>query len=319
VATGGSKTVIFAAMAGNFAIAITKFVAAGVTGSSAMLSEGIHSLVDTGNGLLLLWGIRASKRPADDRHPFGRGKELYFWTLIVAVLIFGLGGGISIYEGVHHVIHPVHQQSITINLVVLGLAIVFESAAWWIALREFRKVKGELGYIQAVRRSKDPTTFTVLFEDTAALAGLVVALVGITLGHLLNVPELDGAASVVIGLILCAVAAFLAYEAKGLLIGEGADEDTRAEIEKLVAADPHIARLVRAASMHMGPEDVLLALEIEFRSGLSAAEVAEAIERLDRAIRADHPEVKHLFIEAQAIREAHAAAPPAAPPPPSGI
>lgn len=304
MATGGSKTVIFAAMAGNFAIAVTKFVAAGITGSSAMLSEGIHSLVDTGNGLLLLWGIRQSKLPPDDRHPFGRGKELYFWTLIVAVLIFGLGGGISLYEGVQHIIEPVHQTSVAINLVVLGLAIVFEGAAWWFAFREFRKVKGPLGYLQAVRRSKDPTTFTVLFEDTAALAGLVVALVGITLGHLLHVPELDGAASVVIGLILCAVAGFLAYEAKGLLIGEGVDDETRAEIEKLVAADPDITRLVRAASMHLGPEDVLLALEIEFRSGLSAAEVAAAIDRIDRAVRTDHPEVKHLFIEAQSIREA---------------
>src|SRR5215212_1032730 len=194
-------------MAGNFAIAVTKFVAAGVTGSSAMLSEGVHSLVDTGNGLLLLWGIRAASKPADDRHPFGRGKELYFWTLIVAVLIFGIGGGISIYEGLKHIQHPEVVKNPAINYVVLAFAFVFEGAAWFIAFREFRKLKGRRSYIQAVRESKDPTTFTVLFEDSAALLGLVVAFLGVFLGHALGVPELDGVASVVIGVILCVVAA----------------------------------------------------------------------------------------------------------------
>lgn len=301
MAAGGSKTVIFAAIAGNTAIAITKFVAAAITGSAAMLSEGIHSLVDTGNGLLLLWGIRQSKKPADDRHPFGRGKELYFWTLIVAVLIFALGGGISIYEGVHHIAHPTPAGDLTIAYIVLGLAIVFEGFAWWIAFKEFRKVKGSRSYFQAVRQSKDPTTFTILFEDTAAMLGLVVALIGITLGKILGVPELDGIAAVVIGVILCGTAAFLAYEAKGLLIGEGVDDETRAEINAIVAADPDIDRLVRALSLHFGPEDVLLTLEIQFRAGLTAADAAVAIDRLDKAIRGKHPEVKHLFVEVQSI------------------
>jgi cation diffusion facilitator family transporter len=303
MASGGSKTVIFAAMAGNFAIAITKFAASLWTGSAAMLSEGVHSLVDTGNGLLLLWGIRQSNLPPDNAHPFGRGKELYFWSLIVAVLIFALGGGISAYEGIIHIRHPAKAGDPTINYIVLALAFVFEGAAWWVAFKEFRKTKGTRGYLRAVRESKDPTTFTVLFEDTAAMLGLIVAFVGIFLGHTLNLPILDGVASLVIGVILCVVAVFLAYESKGLLIGEGVDEATRASIVQFVEIDPDVDLLVRALSMHLGPQDVLLTLEITFRPGLTAAQAAAAIDRMERAIKAAHPEVRHLFVEAQAIAE----------------
>lgn len=301
MAAGGSKTVIFAAIGGNLAIAITKFVAAFVTGSSAMLSEGVHSLVDTGNGVLLLWGIRQAGKAPDDRHPFGRGKELYFWTLIVAVLIFALGGGISIYEGIKHIQHPEQQTDPTVNYIVLVLAFLFEGAAWYIAFREFQQLKGRRSYLQAVRDSKDPTTFTVLFEDTAAMLGLIVAFIGIYLGHAFNIPELDGLASVVIGLILCVVAGFLAYESKGLLIGEGVDSETKASITRFVEQDPDVDRLVRALSMHFGPNDVLLTLEIAFRPALSAAQAAAAIDRMDKAIRSAHPEVRHLFVEAQSI------------------
>jgi len=303
MAAGSSKTVIFAAIAGNLAISVTKFVAAGITGSSAMLSEGVHSLVDTGNGLLLLWGIRQAARPPDDRHPFGRGKELYFWTLIVAVLVFALGGGVSLYEGIGHVRHPQPVADPTINYVVLGLAFAFEGAAWYLAWRAFNAIRGDRGYIQAVRESKDPTTFTVLFEDTAALVGLAVAGAGIFLGHALGVPELDGAAAVVIGVLLCGVAVFLAYESKGLLIGEGIDAATRASVTKFVQADPDVDKLVRALSMHFGPSDVLLTLEIAFRPGLSAAQAAAAVDRMDKTIRAAHPEVRHLFVEAQALAD----------------
>jgi cation diffusion facilitator family transporter len=301
VAAGGSKAVIYAAIGGNLAIAATKFAAAAATGSSAMLSEGVHSLVDTGNGLLLLWGLRRSSRPPDEGHPFGHGKELYFWTLVVAVLIFAVGGGVSLYEGIEHLRHPRPVVNPVVNYVVLGLAAVFEGFAWAVAFREFRRTKGERGYLAAVRASKDPTTFTVLFEDTAALLGLAVAFLGVSLGHALGLPVLDGAASVVIGLILGAVAVFLARESKGLLIGEGLDPRTRAEIEKFAADDPDIDRLVRALSMHLGPDEVLLTLEVEFRPGLSAAGVAAAIDRLDRAIRGRHSEVRHLFIEAQCL------------------
>jgi cation diffusion facilitator family transporter len=303
MAAGGSKTVIFAAIAGNLAIAATKFVAAFMTGSSAMLSEGVHSLVDTGNGLLLLWGIRQAALPPDDQHPFGRGKELYFWTLIVAVLIFALGGGISIYEGIVHFSDPHAIADPTINYIVLALAFLFEGSAWFVAFREFRKLKGQRGYIQAVRESKDPTTFTILFEDSAAMLGLVVAFLGILFGHALGIPQLDGIASVVIGVILCVVAVFLAYESKGLLIGEGVDAETRTSITRFVQADPDVDKLIRALSMHLGPNDVLLTLEIAFRPGLSAAQAAAAIDRMDKAIRSAHPEVRHLFVEAQALAE----------------
>ncbi|MCI0461665.1 MAG: cation diffusion facilitator family transporter [Gemmataceae bacterium] len=301
MAAGGSKQVVYAAIAGNLAVALTKFAAAAITGSSAMLSEGVHSLVDTGNGLLLLWGIRQSAKPPDDQHPFGRGKELYFWTLIVAVLIFALGGGISIYEGILHVANPVPMAHPAVNYVVLGLAFLFEGSAWWVALREFRKVQGPLGYLQAVRESKDPTTFTILFEDSAALLGLVAAFLGIFLGYALGNPQLDGVASIVIGILLCGVAILLAYESKGLLVGEGVDARTRASITTFVEADPDVTRLVRALSMHFGPKDVLLTLEIEFRPDLTAAQAAAAIDRLDKAIRTAHPEVRHLFVEAQSI------------------
>jgi cation diffusion facilitator family transporter len=293
--------VALAAIAGNVAIAATKFVAAAVTGSSAMLSEGVHSLVDTGNGGLLLWGLHQSRKPPDEDHPFGHGKELYFWTLVVAILVFALGGGVSVYEGILHIVRPVPPENVLVNYLVLAFAFAFDGTSWWIALREFQRVKGEPGYLRAIRHSKDPATFAVLLEDTAALLGLLAALVGIGLGHVLGRPELDGAASVLIGLILCLAAALLARESKGLLIGERLRPEAREAIRKAILAEPAVARVVRGASMHLGPDDVLVTLEVEFRPGLSAADAAAAIDRLDRAIRTARPEVRHLYIEAQAI------------------
>jgi cation diffusion facilitator family transporter len=293
--------VALAAIAGNVAIAATKFVAAAVTGSSAMLSEGVHSLVDTGNGGLLLWGLHQSRKPPDEDHPFGHGKELYFWTLVVAILVFALGGGVSVYEGILHIVRPVPPENVLVNYLVLAFAFAFDGTSWWIALREFQRVKGEPGYLRAIRHSKDPATFAVLLEDTAALLGLLAALVGIGLGHVLGRPELDGAASVLIGLILCLAAALLARESKGLLIGERLRPEAREAIRKAILAEPAVARVVRGASMHLGPDDVLVTLEVEFRPGLSAADAAAAIDRLDKAIRAARPEVRHLYIEAQSI------------------
>ena len=298
---GSSKTAIFAAIGGNVAIAITKVIASLVTGSSAMLSEAVHSVVDTGNGLLLLWGIRQSKKPADDNHPFGCGKELYFWTLVVAILIFAVGGGISVYEGIVHIRHPSPISNPTVNYIVLGLSMLFEGGSAWVGFREFRKSKGDLGYLQAVRESKDPTTFTVLFEDLAAMVGLVIAFFGVLLAHTLQMPVLDGSASILIGVLLGLVAVFLAYESKGLLIGESVAPKTRASINKLVEADPDITRLVRALTMHFGPHDVLLTMELGFRPDSSAAQTTAAIDRLEKAIRTLHPEIKYIFIEAQAI------------------
>jgi cation diffusion facilitator family transporter len=224
-----SKKVIIAALIGNGLIAVTKFIAAAMTGSSAMLSEGIHSVVDTGNQVLLLYGLRRSRLPADDRYPFGRGKEVYFWSFVVAIMIFAVGAGLSIYEGVDHIISPQHVENPTVNFVVLGLAMLFEGAAWLFAMREFSRAKGKWNYIQAVRRGKDPSLFVVVFEDSAAMLGLVVAFIGILLGQLTGIPYFDGAASIVIGLILGGTAAWLAYETKGLLIGESANPELSTE------------------------------------------------------------------------------------------
>jgi cation diffusion facilitator family transporter len=218
-----SKKVIIAALIGNALIAVTKFIAAAITGSSAMLSEGIHSLVDTGNQLLLLYGLRAAKRPADERFPFGHGKEIYFWSFVVAILVFALGAGVSIYGGIEHVRHPVAISNPLINYVVLGLAMLFEGAALFFAFTEFTRAKGKWGYIEAVQRGKDPTLFVVLFEDSAAMLGLVVAFLGVWLTQVTGLMWFDGLASILIGCILAGTAIWLAYETKGLLIGEAAN------------------------------------------------------------------------------------------------
>ncbi|MES0327766.1 MAG: cation diffusion facilitator family transporter, partial [Gammaproteobacteria bacterium] len=212
----GSKKVIYAALVGNTLISITKFAAAAMTGSSAMLSEGIHSLVDTGNQVLLLHGLRQAKKPADENFPFGHGKEVYFWSFIVAILIFALGGGISIYEGISHIRHPEPMSNPMINYVVLSLALLFEGAAWLFAFREFKQVKGKWGYLEAIQRAKDPSIFVVLFEDSAAMLGLLVAFAGILLSQTTGILYFDGAASVIIGFILIGTSMWLAYETKSL-------------------------------------------------------------------------------------------------------
>lgn len=299
---GTSPRAVYAAIAGNLAIAVSKFVAAAFTGSSAMLAEGVHSLVDTGNGGLILLGIRKSRRPPDETHPFGHGKELYFWTLIVAILIFAVGGGASIFEGIQHLRHPEPVENPAWAYGVLGAGMLFEGWAWSVAYRQFRGEKGRLPLWRAVHVSKDPTVFTVLFEDSAALLGLAVALVAIYLGQVTGNPYYDGGASVVIGLILMGVAVLLAYESKGLLVGEGVDAPTLASIREIAESDPAVVRVVRPLTMHFGPQEVLLTLELEFRRGQSAGEVAAAIERVDLATRQAHPRIKHIFIEAQSLR-----------------
>jgi cation diffusion facilitator family transporter len=303
MATASSKFVIYAAIGANLAIAIMKFVAAALTGSSAMVSEGIHSLVDTGNGGLLLFGIHKSKQPADATHPFGYGKELYFWSLIVAVLIFGVGGGISIYEGIAHLLHPRPLEDPFWSYLVLGFAAVFEGLVFVVAFRAFQALKGEDESIwQAIKSSKDPTTFTVLFEDAAAMLGLIFAFVGIFLAHQFENPYLDGVASVCIGLLLAAVAVVLAYESKGLLVGEGTDPQTLEKIRKLAEADPGVKKMLMPLTMHFGPDTVLLTVDIEFHKRLSATEVEEAVDRLDKSIRTRYPNIKHIYIQAGAIR-----------------
>jgi cation diffusion facilitator family transporter len=296
-----STKAIYAAIVTNIAIAGTKFTAAAFTGSSAMISEGIHSLVDTGNGGLLLLGLRKSQKPADAEHPFGYGKELYFWALMVAIVIFAVGGGISAYEGLLHILHPVPQENPAWNYIVLALAFVFESISLTIAIKSFMKIKGDASWWRAIQRSKDPTTFTVLFEDTAALLGLIAAMMGVFLANQFDNPYFDGAASIVIGILLATVAVLLGYETKGLLIGEGADRETLEDIRRLVESDPGVEAVNRSLTMHFGPDTVLLAMDLRFRSDLSAVEVEKCVDRIEANIRKRHEKIKHIFIEADSL------------------
>jgi cation diffusion facilitator family transporter len=304
MARSSSKTVIYAALGGNLLVAVIKFIAASLTGSAAMLSEAIHSTVDSGNQLLLLLGISRAARPANARHPFGHGLQLYFWTFVVAVLIFGVGAGVSVLEGISKIREPHPVGNPWVNYMVLGLALVFEGAVWIVALRVFRATKGALGWIEAVQLSKDPTVFTVLFEDTAAILGLLVALTGIALSQLLDLPVLDGVASLVIGLILAGTATFLAWECQSLLTGEGASPAVQASIYAIASAERSVVRPNEILTMHFGPQEVLVALSLDFVDTGTAAEVERAVTRIERAIKAAHPEVKRVFVEAQ-DREAH--------------
>lgn len=299
MAGSSSKKAIIAAFLGNFLIAIMKFGAAAVTGSSAMFSEAVHSVVDTGNQLLLLYGLRRAARPPDHKHPFGYGKELYFWSFVVAILIFGLGAGISIYEGVHKIQNPAPITQPIINYAVLGLAIVFELAALSVAFREFRKTMGGRGFLAEIRRSKDPSLFTILFEDSAAVLGLLVAFLGIYLSNALGLPILDGLASVGIGIILASTAALLAYECKGLLTGEAAHPEVVAGVMKLLGQEPGITTVNEVLTLHFGPTEVLLNISLDFADNLSANDVEAAVSRMEVAIKRAYPEVTRVFIEAQ--------------------
>ena len=304
MARSSSKTVIYAALGGNLLVAATKFAAAGYTGSAAMLSEAIHSAVDTGNQLLLLLGISRAARPATPAHPFGHGLQLYFWTFVVAVLIFGVGAGVSIVEGIAKIRSPHPVESVWVNYVVLGLALVFEGGVWLVALKAFRATKGGRGWLEAVRQSKDPTVFTVLFEDTAAMLGLLVALAGIYLSQALAMPVLDGVASLLIGGLLAGTAGFLAWECQSLLTGEGAAPEVQASIRAIAMAEPAVVRPNEVLTMHFGPQDVLVALSLDFDDRRTAAEVEAVVSRIERRIKAAHPEVTRVFVEAQ-DREAH--------------
>lgn len=295
------KKAIYAAIIGNGLIAVTKFVAAAVTGSSAMLSEGIHSMVDTGNGGLLLLGLRRAKIPADDAHPFGYGKEVYFWTLVVAMMIFAGGGGVSIYEGARHLGHPVETGDPTVAFIVLGLAFIFEGFALTVAWREFDKSRGTASTWGTIRTSKDPTAFAVLLEDSAAMGGIIVAAAGIGAAHLLDLPVLDAVASIVIGFLLVGVAIVLARETRGLLVGEAAEDELSAGVRRQALEDEAVSGVARMLTMHVGPEDVLVNLDLTLRAGLDAADVADAMSRLEREIKRAHPRIRYLFMETAAI------------------
>lgn len=296
-----SKSAIYSALAANCVIAVSKFVAAGITGSSAMLSEGIHSVVDTGNQALLLLGIKKASKPADPTHPFGHGKELYFWSLIVAVLLFSVGGGMSIYEGILHIHEPEPLTDPLWSYIVLGIAFVFEGYAWSVAYKQLTKTKSKLGFIKRLKESKDPAIFVVIFEDTAALLGVIVAFLGIFFGHLYSNPYWDGAASIVIGLILSSVAILLVRESKGLLLGEGVNISTFNSLKNILQEEKALVKFQDPLSMHFGPKEVLVAINVEFDPQLKAKEIESVVDRLENEIYTKHPEVKRIFIEAESI------------------
>lgn len=296
-----SNKAIYAALAGNVAVAVTKLTAAAFTGSSAMLSEGIHSIVDTADEGFLLFGKRQSARPPDDDHPFGHGQELYFWSLIVSLVIFFAGGAVSAYEGVSRVLHPVAAETSIWNYVVIGLAAVFESASFAVGFRQFRRSYPDEPLFTAAHRSKDPTIFTIVFEDSADLIGLAIAFAGVFLSARLHSPIYDASASILIGLLLMAVSCFMIGECKGLLTGEAAEPGMRQSIRVILSSDHDVTRANPPLTMYFGPETVLVAAEIEFRDGLTASGVAAAVTRLESAVRQKWPKVKRIFIEARAI------------------
>jgi len=286
----------------NLAIATTKFFAAAVSGSSAILSEAIHSVVDSGNELLLLLGLRRARREPDESHPYGYGKEVYFWTLIVAIAIFAIGGGMSFYEGIHHLFRRDDVTGLVPSLVVLGAAFIFEGSSFLIGLHQLRR-RSHAGLLAAVHESKDPSVFVVVVEDFAALLGIVVALAGVILGHELGSSVPDSIASLLIGLILATVAIFLVYESRGLLLGESATPELRTSLQRIVQSDPTVVRMRPPLTMHLGPEELLVNLVIEFKPMLDVRQIAAAIRRIEEHIRRSHPMVRHVFVEAASLRE----------------
>ncbi|MDD2471998.1 MAG: cation diffusion facilitator family transporter [Dehalococcoidales bacterium] len=301
---GESKVAVIAAIIGNTVIAAIKFVAAAITGSSAMISEGIHSLVDSGNGGLILLGLNRAKKPADQTHPFGYGKELYFWTLVVSVSIFGIGGGLSLYEGISHIRHVAPEAVLsnpTVNYIVLGLAMLIEGWSFSVALKQFNAARGKTGAWQYIKGAKDPSVFTVVLEDSAAMLGLIFALAGVFFGHLLKNPYLDGAASVAIGLLLMSVAFVLAFESKSLLLGEGVDDNMLADIKNKVESQPAVEEAGKILTMYIGPHSLLVNLDVCFKKGTTDTQIHDSVKNIEQSIRSSYPECTRIYIEAQAL------------------
>ena len=294
-----SKKVIYAALIGNTLVFITKIIAAFFTGSSAMLSEAIHSAVDTGNQILLLYGLKRAKKPANKQFPFGHGKEVYFWSFVVAILIFAVGAGVSIYEGIHSLLVPSEVENIYLNYIVLIIAMGFEGAAWHYAFREFTRAKGKWGYLEAIHRSKDPSVFMVLFEDSAAMLGLVIAFLSLLLGQITGNLYYAGVASILIGCILAGTAIWLAYETKGLLIGESANQETVDKIREYAQTYPIVEQVNEVLTMHMGPDYVLVNLSIDFSDSSVVGDIEKTIAKIDAQLKQQFPEIKRVFIEAE--------------------
>jgi len=300
MADSNNKLVLFAALGANLGIAVAKFVAAAITGSSAMLTEGFHSVVDSTNQLLLLYGERASNRPPDEVHPLGYGRELYFWSFVVAILIFATGAGLSIYEGIRHLRYPGPIEDATWAYVVLAISFLLEGASWLTAVREFRRTQGDLGWWQAVRRSKDPSTFIVLFEDSAAMFGLAVAAAGVFLTHATNNPLWDGTASIVIGVALAGVAFMLARESKGLLIGERADPALAEAIRAAFATRPEVSQVQEVVTIHFAPRKVFVAASVDFEDQVAVGAIELLIAETEAQLRADWPQIASVYIKPKA-------------------
>jgi cation diffusion facilitator family transporter len=300
-ATSSSTFVIYAALAGNVLVAVSKFGAAAWTGSSAMLSEAVHSTVDCGNQLLMLYGIHRASAPPDEQHPLGYGRELYFWSFIVALLIFSIGAGVSFYEGVNHILTPVPITDPHVSYIVLTLSLLFEGTSWCFAVREFEKQRGGLGFLEAAARSRDPTSFLVLFEDSAALIGIGIAFAGTFAAEWLQNPRLDGVASLGISMVLAVTAAFLAHESKGLLIGEPAREPIRRSIIRIATDHVGISAVGRLVTVHLAPRQIVAALNVDFVDDLRASEVEDVTHSLEQTISQHHPEIVALFLSPKKI------------------
>ncbi|KZC16637.1 cation transporter [Rhodanobacter sp. FW510-R12] len=300
--TPSTRLTVHAALAGNLLVAATKTVAAAWTGSSAMLSEAVHSFVDTGNEILLLYGMRRSRRRADPEHPLGYGRELYFWSFIVALLVFALGAGVSLYQGILHVRQPRPISHPLASYAVFGLCFLFEGTSWLLSLRQFKAAKGPLGYYEAFRRSKDPPSFMVLFEDSAALLGIAIAALGTFAATTLDAPVFDGIASILIGLVLAGTAALLARESKSLLIGERADRRLSASIMRIAEAQGPVSRANGLLTVQLAPNQIVAALSLAFADDIRASDIEELVRTLELRIRRLHPEVVALFVKPQTHR-----------------
>lgn len=298
--------VVYAALAGNLAIAVTKLVAFLMTGSSAMLTEAIHSAVDTGNQGLLLLGLRRAAKPPSETHPFGYGMELYFWAFVVALLIFALGGAFSIYEGWRKILQPEPIDRAWINFLVIGLAAVFEGASFLVAWKEFKIARGDTPFLTALKRSKDPSVFAVLLEDGAALLGLVIAGSGVLGASVLHLPWADGAASMAVGGVLVVVAVFLANETRSLLTGEAASPRIVAGVKAVLSADPRIERVAEVLSMHLGPREILLGVTLDFKDHLTARQIEDAADDLAGGVRSVDPRITRVFVRSGRARDAYA-------------
>jgi cation diffusion facilitator family transporter len=292
-----NKKSIYSALAANLLIALTKFIAGSFTNSSSMISEGIHSTVDTANQLLILYGLRRSRKAPDQSHPFGYGKELYFWSFVVSILIFGLGGALSIYQGVMHMREPELMKDPFWNYIVLILSLIFEGTSFIIALKAFNKTRKGIGWWDAIIKSKDPSSFLVVFEDGAAVAGLLIVMILMSLSHSLQIPELDGLASVIVGLLLVFVSFILARESRSLLMGEGIASETRHKIARLVEQDNCVVRTKNILSTYQSPEDVILMLIIDFKDDLDTEDITEAIIRIRTHIKTEFKFIHYVIIQ----------------------